>query len=150
MNVATILNTKGKRVVTSGPETSIQKLARRMALERIGASVVIDDRDRRIIGLLSEQDIVKGLADHGSAILTMRVSDLMTSPVRTCTPQDTLKHIMEIMTRSRIRHLPAVDEQGLCGIVSIGDVVKYRLEEMALEMNVLRDSCMAGRLAAVS
>lgn len=89
-------------------------------------------------------------AAYAPANLAMTVADLMTFPVRTCAPEDSLKHVMAVMTRSRIRHLPVVNERGLGGILSVGDVVKRRLQEMELEVNVLRDSCMAGRLGAIS
>ncbi len=150
MNVAALLKAKGSRVVTTRRESSIQTLLRRMALERIGALIVTGPGDERIVGIISERDIVRGLAEHGAAVLNMRVSDLMTHTVKTCAPHDSMKHVMTVMTRGRIRHLPVVDGSGLCGIVSIGDVVKYRLEEMELEVNVLRDACMVGRVALAS
>lgn len=150
MNVATILNAKGNRVVTARRESPIQTIMRRMALERIGAVVVTGPGDDRIVGIVSERDIVRGLVEYGTALQTMRVADLMTDAVRTCTPGDSIKQVMAVMTRSRIRHLPVVGDRGLCGIISIGDVVKYRLEEMELEVNVLRDACIAGRFAVAS
>ena len=150
MNVAALLKAKGSRVVTVRRGAPIQTLLNRMALERIGALVVTKLSDEEIIGIISERDIVHGLADYGAAILSMQVSDLMTHTVKTCTPQDSMKHVMAVMTGSRVRHLPVVDGSGLCGIVSIGDIVKYRLEEMELEVNVLRDACAIGRAALAS
>jgi len=150
MNVATLLKAKGNRVVTTHGESTIQTLTHRMTLERIGALVVTSPGDERIIGIISERDVVRGLSEHGVAVLKMRVSDLMTRSVKTCRPQDGIKHVMAVMTRGRIRHLPVVDGSGLGGMISIGDVVKYRLEEMELEVNVLRDACITGRAALAS
>jgi len=150
MNVAALLKMKGSRVVTTRRESSIQTLMRRMTLERIGAVIVTGLGDERIVGIISERDIVRGLTEYGAAVRNMRVSDLMTHTVKTCTPEDSMKHVMTVMTRGQFRHLPVVDEHGLCAIVSIGDVVKFRLEEMELEVNVLRDACMAGRMALAS
>jgi CBS domain-containing protein len=121
-----------------------------MALERIGALIVTGPGDERIVGIISERDIVRGMAEHGVAVLNMRVSGLMTYAVKTCAPHDSLKHVMVVMTLGRIRHLPVVDGSRLCGMVSIGDVVKNRLQEMELEVNVLRDACLAGRVALAS
>lgn len=150
MNVAALLKMKGTRVVTTRRESSIQGLMRRMSQERIGAVIVTGPGDERIVGIISERDIVRGLAEHGAVVLGMRVSDLMTHTVKTCTLKDSIKHVMTVMTRGRFRHLPVVDGHRLCGIVSIGDVVGFRLEEMELEVNVLRDACIAGRVALAS
>jgi len=150
MDVAALLKAKGSRVVTTRGGSPIQTVMHRMTLERIGAAVVTGPGDERIVGIISERDIVRGMAEHGATVLSMRVSDLMTHAVKTCAPQDSMKHVMAVMTLGRIRHLPVVDGSKLCGIVSIGDVVKNRLEEMELEANVLRDACMAGRVALAS
>ncbi len=145
MNVAELLNAKGNRIVTTRRQSSIQTIMHRMALERIGAIVVTGTGGDRIVGIISERDIARGLAEHGTELLTMHAVDLMTHSVRTCAPQDGVKQVMALMTLSRIRHLPVTDDRGLCGIISIGDVVKYRLEETNHEVNALRDSCIAGR-----
>ncbi|MFQ5773358.1 MAG: CBS domain-containing protein [Kiloniellaceae bacterium] len=150
MNVATLLKAKGSRVVTTRPEITIQTIIRRMKLEGIGAVVVVDSADDRIVGIISERDIARALTEHGADLLRMRVADIMTRSVRTCAPHDGIKHVMTVMTRSRIRHLPVIDERRLCGIISIGDVVKYRLEEMELEANVLRDAYITCRSAVAS
>ena len=86
---------------------------------------------------------LEGLADHGPAILDRQVADLMTRPVHSCSLDDSVKHLMSEMTRKRIRHLPVIDNGVLCGIVSIGDVVKNRLDEVEMEANVLRDAYIA-------
>jgi CBS domain-containing protein len=100
--------------------------------------VVSEDGDH-VVGIISERDVVRGLAEHGAELLDMKVADLMTKNVKTCSPEDDLKHVMTEMTRSRIRHLPVTEDGRMCGIVSIGDVVKTRLDELETETNVLRD-----------
>ncbi len=150
MNVQALLKAKGDRVVTTYPEITIQTIARRMTIEGIGAIVVVHSADDRIAGIISERDIARALSEHGAKLLKMHVADVMTHSVRTCTPQDSVKHVMTVMTHSRIRHLPVIDDGHLCGIISIGDVVKNRLQERELEMNVLRDTCITARSALAS
>jgi len=142
MNVSEILNTKGTGVKTVRPNESIDSLAHRLKLERIGSAVVSSD-GVTVDGIISERDLVRGLADHRDQLLSMPVSDLMTRSVTTCTPDDNIKDIMRIMTQKRIRHLPVLENGKLAGIISIGDVVKNRLDDMQLEANVLRDSLIA-------
>ncbi len=150
MNVQGLLKTKGDRVVTTYPEMTIQTIARRMTIEGIGAIVVVHSADDRIAGIISERDISRALSEHGAELLKMHVADVMTPSVRTCTPRDSVKHVMIVMTHSRIRHLPVIDDGRLCGIISIGDVVKNRLREKELEVNVLRDTCITARSALAS
>jgi CBS domain-containing protein len=146
MKVADILDKKGRRVVTIRADASIETAIHRLALERIGALVVSEDGEA-LEGILSERDILHALAREGAAILGpgRRVAEIMTRAVRTCGPHDSVKHLMDTMTRYRVRHLPVVENGRLIGLVSIGDVVKNRLEEMELETNVLRDVVLAGR-----
>jgi CBS domain-containing protein len=144
VDVERILATKGREVATTRPEGSVAMAAGLLRARGIGALVVSGD-GQRVDGILSERDIVRGLAHHGADVLGLRVSDLMSRTVHTCTPQDTLKSIMARMTRHRVRHLPVVDGGRLCGIVSIGDVVKHRLDEIEDEVNVLRDAYIAHR-----
>jgi len=146
MKVADILDKKGRRVVTIRSDASIETAVHRLALERIGALVVSEDGEI-VEGIVSERDILHALAREGGAILGpgRRVAEIMTRAVRTCGPHDSVKHLMDTMTRYRVRHLPVVEEGRLIGLVSIGDVVKNRLEEMELETNVLRDVVLAGR-----
>ncbi len=150
MNVQGLLKTKGDRVATTYPEMTIQTIARRMTVEGIGAIVVLHSADDRIAGIISERDIARALGEHGAKLLKMRVADVMTTSVRICIPRDSVKHVMTVMTHSRIRHLPVIDDGGLCGIISIGDVVKNRLREKELEVNVLRDTCITARSALAS
>ena len=139
MNVDGILRAKGARVVTIGPDASVAELVAGLRDAGIGAMVVSAD-GRTVEGIVSERDVVRALAQHGSAVVNRRVSDLMTRNVVTCSPRDSVKQLMIEMTRRRVRHLPVVEDGALVGIVSIGDVVKNRLEEMETETNVLREA----------
>jgi CBS domain-containing protein len=144
MKVREILDAKGRGVVTVRPEASVSTVVHRLVLERIGALVVSED-GRHIAGVITESDIVRALAADGAAAVASgrRVAELMTRNVATCAPEDTVKRVMAEMTRRRVRHLPVVEGGGLAGIVSIGDVVKSRLEEVELEADVLRDAYIA-------
>jgi CBS domain-containing protein len=142
MNVQDLLRTKGTAVVTVRPTETIDALVQRFKLERIGAVVVSSD-GKTVEGMISERDVVRGLADKGAGLLSQPVSGEMTRQVITCAPQDSLKDIMHKMTQHRIRHLPVIDQGELAGLISIGDVVKNRLEDMQMEANVLRDYIIA-------
>ena len=142
MKIGDVLKRKGSGVVTMRPDSTIDTVVRRMRLERIGA-VIISPDGKSVIGILSERDILHALAVHGTALLALKAEDLMTREVVTCSREDTLQSVMVKMTQRRIRHLPVVEQGQLAGIVSIGDAVKSRLEEVELEANVLRDSYLA-------
>ena len=142
MHVAQILRTKGGTVTTVLPETTIAEAISTLAKRRIGA-VLVTSEGGRVAGILSERDIVRGLAEHGGALLSMQTASLMTRAVVTCAPDNTIDEIMEEMTRRRFRHLPVLDGERLVGIISIGDVVKNRVEELAAEGDMLR-SYIAG------
>ena len=143
MNVEGILRAKGAGVVSIRPDATVGELISGLRREGIGAMVVSGDL-RSVDGIVSERDVVHGLAAHGPAILGLPVREIMTRNVVTCGPTDTVKQLMEAMTRRRIRHLPVVSAEGkLSGIISIGDVVKNRLEEMETETNVLREAYLA-------
>jgi CBS domain-containing protein len=144
MSVASILKAKGSHVETTRPDATLYTVAWNLKVKGIGAQVVSED-GITVLGLISERDIVRGLTEHGTKLLTLRVSELMTSPAITCTPRESIGTVMARMTRSRVRHLPVVEGGKLCGIVSIGDVVKYRLDELELEANVLRENLMTSR-----
>ena len=141
MKVRTILDTKGRHVVTIRPDASVSTAVHRLVLERIGALVVSED-GHKVAGIISERDIIQSLAKSGQDLLTSgrRVAELMEHNVITCTPDDTVQQVMAEMTRRRVRHLPVMEGGGLVGIISIGDVVKSRLEEVELEANVLREA----------
>ena len=142
MKIGDVLKRKGSGVVTMRSDSTIDTVVRRMRLERIGA-VIISPDGKSVIGILSERDILHALAEHGTALLALKAEDLMTREVVTCSREDTLQSVMVKMTQRRIRHLPVVEQGQLVGIVSIGDAVKSRLEEVELEANVLRDSYLA-------
>ena len=142
MKIGDVLKRKGSGVVTMRSDSTIDTVVRRMRLERIGA-VIISPDGKSVIGILSERDILHALAVHGTALLALKAEDLMTREVVTCSREDTLQSVMVKMTQRRIRHLPVVEQGQLVGIVSIGDAVKSRLEEVELEANVLRDSYLA-------
>jgi CBS domain-containing protein len=142
MKVASILESKGHTVATVRSDALLSHVVHRLKLEGIGAFVVSDDGEH-VDGMLSERDIVRALAGHGADLLNLRARDLMTRSVITCEPEDSIKHVMTVMTRHRIRHLPVLVGGRLAGIVSIGDVVRYRLNEVELEASVLRDAYIA-------
>ncbi len=138
MHVSQILKMKGSAVITVTPEMTIAEAVETLSHRHIGAALVIAGKDR-LAGILSERDIVHGLADHGAHVLTMHVSDIMTKAVVSCAPENTIDEIMHEMTNRRFRHMPVLDEGRLVGLISIGDVVKYRLEELSAESDMLRN-----------
>jgi len=138
MFVSEILKTKGTRVELARPDMPVAEAAKVLTEKRIGALVVCDPRGH-VMGILSERDLVRALALLGAAMLEKTVGELMTGTVVSCSPDDNIKQAMELMTVRRFRHLPVMVEGELSGIVSIGDLVKARLDEQALEVNVLRD-----------
>jgi CBS domain-containing protein len=138
MTVKAILSHKGTDVMTTEPTATLEAAARLMAKHRIGALLVLGP-DHTITGILSERDIVRTVAQKGDAALGVPVGQAMTRRVVTCTPSETLESIMQRMTDGKFRHVPVMDHERLCGIVSIGDVVRYRLEEMEREQAAMRD-----------
>lgn len=142
MKVTSILKVKGSGATTTPPFTSIATAARLLRDAHIGA-LVVSDATGGVLGIITERDIVHGLADRGTALLDLPVSVVMTRTPATCTPDDDIQTVMSRMTRLRVRHLPVMLEGRLHGIVSIGDVVKHRLDELELETNVLRDAFLA-------
>ena len=138
MNVATILKHKGPEVITTGPATTLQAVAELLTHHRIGAVLVVEGQDE-IRGILSERDIVRAISARGPACLTMPVTSVMSTPVRTCRSSDTIDHLMSLMTSGRFRHVPVVDGRALLGVVSIGDVVKLKIAESELEVAAIRD-----------
>lgn len=143
MNIDTVLQAKGRHVETTLPDAPILDVAQHMRVRRIGALVVSRD-GHHLEGIISERDIVLGLAHDGSNLLRMKAGQVMTKSVITCSPTDSIAHVMAVMTQRRVRHLPVVDAGRLCGMISIGDIVKNRLEELEVQTNVLRDVYLAG------
>lgn len=145
MIVRTILKQKASNdVATTSAGQSVAEAAKALHHRRIGALVVVD-ATQSIIGILSERDIVRGMALHGNKAEALKVQDLMTSAVLVCGPDDSLDTLMGIMTNKRVRHLPVVEQGQLIGIITIGDVVKSRLDDATMQVDSLRDYVMAAR-----
>jgi len=144
MKVSDILKIKGSVVKTVRPETSARELSVQLRAAQIGAMIVSSD-GQSIDGLVSERDLAYALAAHGSGLPTVTVSRLMTKVVVVCSPEDSITDVMKLMTQRRVRHLPVKQGDQLVGIVSIGDIVKHRLDELELEANVMRDYALAAR-----
>jgi len=143
MNVASILKHKGRDCATVKHDQSIQEAVKILGTKRIGALVVVDD-DGNIAGILSERDVVANMADGCTDLLSQPVSRIMTREVLTCSPSDTTEDLMGHMTRSRIRHMPVKEEGKLAGIISIGDIVKWRIAEVESRAEALREYIATG------
>jgi len=141
--IEAVLQAKGRHVDTTTTGTPILEVAQQMRVRRIGALVVSND-GQHIDGIISERDVVIGLAHDGAGLLRMTAGQVMAKSVVTCSPSDSIAQIMGVMTQRRVRHLPVVDGGRLCGIISIGDVLKNRLDDLELETKVLRDVYRAG------
>ncbi|NYZ14310.1 CBS domain-containing protein [Azospirillum sp. RWY-5-1] len=140
MHVAAVLKRKGADVVTVRPGDSIGDVARTLTRHRIGAVVVMEENGSALpCGIVSERDIVRAIAADGAAALDRPASDLMTRQLVTATPADTVAHVMSVMTERRIRHVPIIEDERMVGVISIGDVVKTRLDETEMEVESLRD-----------
>ena len=137
MTVKSILEEKGRDVVTLGPSETIESAIRTLAERRIGALVVTTD-DNRIAGIFSERDVVRMIAAEGADALKKPLSSAMTARVRTCAENHTVHEVMETMTEGRFRHLPVEVGGYLVGIISIGDVVKRRIREVEREAEDIR------------
>jgi CBS domain-containing protein len=140
--VRDLLDAKGNDVLEVSPTETIERVAQRMREDRVGALVVSRD-GRRVDGLITERDLVLGMARHGGEVVHLRARDLMQHSVLTCAPVDSIRSAMAAMTRARVRHLPVVDVGRLCGLVSIGDVIKSFVDDADLEARVLRDAYLA-------
>lgn len=138
MTVKSILSSKGRDVTTIEPTASLEAAIALLAQRRIGALVVLGP-ERRVVGILSERDIVRVLAEQGPSVLSAPIAQVMTRKVSTCSECDAVNDIMEQMTAGKFRHVPVIDREQLVGIISIGDVVKHRLGEMERESEALRD-----------
>ena len=138
MLVSHILRDKGRDVLAIGPDATLAEAATILTKHRIGALVVRSD-DGTLVGVLSERDIVRAVAEEGAAALTLSIAERMTKDVATCEETDTIEEIMETMTRCRFRHMPVLDDDNIVGIVSIGDVVKTRIAETLREAQALKE-----------
>lgn len=142
MNVEDVLDSKGRQVAIIGPDASIALAVHKLKTAGIGSLVVSED-GKTVSGIVSEREVVRALAEHGAELLRLRVSDIMRRRIVTCSRSDSIQSVMTEMTVSRNRHVPVVEGDRLCGLVSIGDLVKKRLEELELEANVLREYIVA-------
>lgn len=142
MRIADVLRTKGGAVATITPETSVAGLLNELSMHNIGAMVVVSSDG--VVGIVSERDVVRKLHEHGTELLRLPVSQIMTTMVATCSPTDTVDHLTAVMTTKRVRHIPVVDNNRLIGIVSIGDIVKQRMEELETEQRALQDYITRG------
>jgi CBS domain-containing protein len=138
MNVKNILAAKGGSLMSIEPTATLATAVKTLADHKIGALLVLGP-DRRMVGILSERDIVRVLAERGASVLEQPLAQVMTRKVVTCSQSETIGGIMERMTRGKFRHVPVLEQEQVIGVVSIGDVVKYRLQEMESESAALRD-----------
>ncbi len=143
MRIADLLRHKGSEVATVPPGLSVTGLLDDLARHNIGAVVVVDDTDT-LVGIVSERDVVRRLNERGAELLTVPVSDIMTTQVVTCGPDEGLDSLAAIMTERRIRHMPVVEDGNLVGIVSIGDVVKSRIRQLESDREQLESYIAQG------
>ena len=144
MTIESILRRKGTDVTTIAPEASIKRAADWLSAKNIGALVVVTS-ENAVLGLISEREIVHAFSRYGETAGSMLVKEIMQYGVTTVSPDESVNRVMNLMTHHRVRHMPVLRGGQLVGIVSIGDVVKHRLEDLELEANVLRDVYNAAR-----
>lgn len=137
MTVRAMLDTKGRQISYVDPDAKLMAAVTMLAQRRIGAVLVM--KDQKLHGILSERDIVRVLGERGSDVLSEPVSEVMTRKVITCRETDTISHLMETMTTGKFRHLPVVENEKVVGVISIGDVVKWRVKEFEQEQQALHD-----------
>jgi len=141
MNVESILRQKGSEVATIAPEATIKRAADWLHAKNVGSLVVTSGNS--ILGIISEREIVRALSQYGEEVASMAVRDIMRHGLVTVAPEDDLNRVMKLMTRHRLRHMPVLRDGKLWGIISIGDVVNHRLDDLELEANILRDAYIA-------
>ena len=143
MFVSDILSQKGGLVFSVTPATSVAEVSQQLSVRRIGSVLVLNEASS-VVGIVSERDLVRALAAHGPKALELEARQIMTRDVVTCDPDDSIDEVMQAMTTGRFRHLPVVHRGELLGLVSIGDVVKARLEEAQHEAEALKAYIVAG------
>ena len=143
MIVSQLLKSKGYQVYTVSEETNINEISRILSEKRIGVAVIINE-SKNVIGIISERDIIRGLSQYGEKVLDMPSKALMTKNVITSGLDSHIHELMREMTNSRIRHMPIVEDEKLVGLISIGDVVKNRVEELQAEGDMLREYIASG------
>ena len=142
MEVKDLLRKKGERLLTAAPDDLVSAAAGALAKNQIGALPVCE-RSGKLVGIISERDVIRGVAESGASVLSTPVSALMTRDVYTCKPSDSLRDVMHQMSQQHVRHLPVIDGGALVGILSQRDTMKAQLEMTQLEVNVLRDYARA-------
>jgi CBS domain-containing protein len=135
MHIADVLRGKGSGVLTVGPSDTVTDLIALISERNVGALPVVERGS--LVGIVSERDVVRRLHETGPALLRLRVAEIMTTEVTTCTPGDSVVDLARVMTVRRVRHLPVVVDGRLCGIVSIGDLVKARIDMLEIEREQL-------------
>ena len=143
MTIETILRQKGTGIAIIAPDVSVKRAADRLCARINGALAVTSGKG--VLGLISEREIVHAVSQYGETAASMAVKDVMQQGVITVSPDESIRRVMHLMTRHRVRHMPVLRDGNLAGIISIGDVVKHRLEDLESETNVLRDAYMAMR-----
>ena len=143
MKIASILAQKGTEVITTGPDVGLADAAKLLTDRRIGA-VIVTDPPGQVVGILSERDIVRTLATMREDWMGLKVADAMTRNVVTCAPEDSIVGLMALMTERRFRHVPVKDGDRLVGIVTLGDVVKCRVDEIEREATAMREYITIG------
>lgn len=139
MRISEVIRRKGAAVITIRPDATVRDLLRVLEENGIGALVVSEDEGATLVGIVSERDVVRALHHDGASVLDAQVSALMTAEVATCLPEDDLESLARVMTERRVRHLPVVVEGRLKAVVSIGDIVKHRIDELQAERDQLVD-----------
>ncbi len=142
MRVSQVLKNKGGTMITAGPGERVWAVLRRFHTHRIG-TLVVTDSEGRLLGMLGERNVIYGLVTRGKDLLDFDVRDVMASEVPTCSVDDPIGHVEQLMTDKRTRHIPVVDKGIVVGVISIGDVVKARLDDDELENRILRDMTRA-------
>jgi CBS domain-containing protein len=143
MFVSDILSQKGGLVFSVTPGTTVAEVAKQLSVRRIGSVLVLSDQSA-VAGIVSERDLVRALATHGAKAMELEARQIMTRDVVTCHPDDSIDEVMQTMTSGRFRHIPVVHRGELLGLVSIGDVVKARIEETEHEAEALKAYIVAG------
>jgi CBS domain-containing protein len=138
MNVNSILKLKGRAVSTARPDATLLDIVQKLGAKKIGAIVVVGDNGL-VVGIISERDVIRAVSERGADALNLSVSEVMTRSVVSCQETSAIDELMEMMTKGRFRHLPVIEDGALVGIISIGDVVKWRLHEMEQEHSAMRD-----------
>lgn len=144
MRIADILRHKGQTdLICVSPDDTVERAAQILTAQGVGA-LLAREANAQLAGIVSERDVVHAIAHHGQSAMQLRVRDVMTHEVMTCRPGDLVRDIMRLMTARRIRHVPVTDGEKIVDIVSIGDLLNWRVKEQDLEVAVLRDLSLAG------